>query len=587
MFRRFSWLAVLPALALLVSCTDRPQRPSISAPPASPRTDITVYTCDPARIAELALMLVPVPIEDPPLDLNGSTTTILSLTPTQLALAQSLVVKLAGVLADDRILAQLRDPGTPTKAAAIGELLNRLFVCVQLPPPGDIGSAYSPGGGAAVVGSGGGTLLTRDGTAAFVVPAGALTTDVLLTIAPLPGLAITKTCLPQGLSQYNQCYNFSVSPSTAFTLPVTLAMCTLADAGALYGTPTLDVHNRLRMASVDHVDPTKIVVYDRALTIPLLQCGNAKVVQATPGLGERVFGRRWTRLAGMAAKVTDALSPTVAYAFDGLGCTLQPPGLLTNFTTVDPLVYQTGFETADVPAWTTTGFWHSSTLANLRNTAYPTYVSLAPGDNSNGALPPPFAGTYALWYGQDATGNYAGPLVAGQPAKSGGTSVSSNSGVAVSPPISVPKTTNVVSLAFQSWFEIESVNPHGFDVMTVLVEDLADPTHTRTQVATVNPAADPLGGAAPIPFTSGGFNTPPVWGRINVDLSTYRGKTVLLYFSFGTGDTLYNGFRGWIVDNVAVSIPSTASLSPSMVPVNAIVAPATPSAPAGPRVWHP
>ncbi|GAC1514124.1 MAG: hypothetical protein NVS1B4_01040 [Gemmatimonadaceae bacterium] len=589
-YRALTWAGVsVLSVAILASCNDRPPRPSIAAPQAAPpRADVVTYTCDPARIAELALMLVPVPIDDPPLDLGASTTLVLSLTPTQLALAQSLVIQLAATLADDRVLALLRDPVTPTKTAAIAELINRLFVCVQLPPPGDIASAYTPGGAAAIIGVAGGTVLTRDATAAFVIPAGALPADRLVTIAPLSAAAKAKTCLPQGVPQYNQCYNFSISPSTPVAKAITLAMCTLATISPPFGTPSAAVHERLRMASVDHLDPTKITVYDRVPPPTSLRCENATLVHAEPGLGERMFGQRWTRMAGMLAKVTEVLTPTVAYAFDGLGCLLEPPALLTNFTTVDPVVYQTGFEPADAP-WTTSGFWHASTLAGIRNTAVPTYVTLAAGDGSNGYLPAPFAGSYALWYGEDATGNFAGPLLANQPLKSGGTSVAPNSGVAASPAIAVPNTTNAIRLGLQSWYEIESVNPVNFDIMNVQVEDLADPTHARTVVARLNPAVLP-GGSAPVPFTSGGFNVPPVWQRKTIDLSAYRGKTVRLYANFGTGDALYNGFRGWLIDDLSVTVASLTPLLTSTVPLSAAVVPDAPAAPAAaatPRVWRP
>jgi hypothetical protein len=136
------------AAAALVSCRDRVTQPSDALQPLV-RSDITIPGCQVGRIDVLARALLPNP--DPDFSLQQSLAVVLNLTPTQLKIAQALAVKLAATLADDRILAKLRDPLlTPpmTKAQAISELVNLLFGCVQLTPPGDISGAYTPGGGA-------------------------------------------------------------------------------------------------------------------------------------------------------------------------------------------------------------------------------------------------------------------------------------------------------------------------------------------------------------------------------------------------------------------------------------------------------
>jgi hypothetical protein len=566
-------LAALAAVAL-AACQDRPTQPTGIVEPLV-RSDVTIPGCQVGRIGTLAYALLPVSSRNPPFDLRQSLTVVLYFTPTQLKLAQSLALTLAAALADDRILAILRDPVlTPpeTKAQAISELVNLLFGCVQLTPPGDISGAYSPGGGAKIIGPSGGDLITRDGSAAIRVPPNAVTSNHLFAISPNSALALAHQCLPGNAAgipngTYNQCYDYTVTPAQTapFAFPVRIVMCTLAEVGADPATPSLAVHERLRIAAPDHTDPTKIRVYDRKPDPFGLNCHNLRVASQA-GVGERIFGPSWTRLASIVEKVTEPFAPKPAYAFDGVGADAP---LITPHTTIDPVAFQTGFEASDA-AWTTSGFWHASSLTRLLeggvstpivNSAYPTYVALGAGDGSNGALPAPFSGSGAMWYGQDATGNYSGGLAPGQPANSGGTSLVANSGRASSPTFSIPNTVNPVWFTFRTWYEIESQNPSSFDLMDVQVEDMATPG-TYATITRLNPVADPTTTPrANLPFTSGGFNTVPVWVPMALDLSAYRGKTIRLHLSFATGDMLYNGFRGWIVDQISVKIASELGAS--------------------------
>jgi hypothetical protein len=208
-----------------------------------------------------------------------------------------------------------------------------------------------------------------------------------------------------------------------------------------------------------------------------------------------------------------------------------------------------GFETAS--GWTEGGFWHRSTLAGIINQAFTDgLVSLAPNDGSAGAMPAPFAGTYSYWYGTEGgadNGNYIGPR-SGNNANgslSGGESTVANAGTLSSPAFIVPADG---VLRFETWWEIESVDAHIFDLMTVRVEEVGVGT---TDLGTLNPAVD-ANGTANQPFTTNGFNTAPGWIGVGQSLSAYAGKTVKLHFDFNTGDINYNGFRGWLLDNVRV-----------------------------------
>jgi hypothetical protein len=298
-------------------------------------------------------------------------------------------------------------------------------------------------------------------------------------------------------------------------------------------------------------------------------------------------------------RVTRPFRPTVAYAIDGVGCVLSALDGFTDFTTVDPVAFESGFEVgetrvgplpgsaAEPVSWGATGFWSPASLMGITNGAATAgLVSLAPNDLSNGALPGPFSGSSSMWFGEAATGNYAGPLA---DASAGGTSAAAQQGRATSPYFSIPNLSNQVVLSFRSWFEIESVNPSSYDQMRVFVEDSV--SGASTMLLLLNPPSDP-GGSASLPYTSGGFNSAPVWAPFLLDMSLFAGKNVRLVFDFGTRDPLYNGFRGWLVDEVKV-----AALTPTPIAGPGFAAPArfTPSqarslsaAPVpGARVWRP
>ncbi|MEP7228222.1 MAG: hypothetical protein ABI785_12720, partial [Gemmatimonadales bacterium] len=221
--------------------------------------------------------------------------------------------------------------------------------------------------------------------------------------------------------------------------------------------------------------------------------------------------------------------------------------------------FSDGFE-AETPAWSFPGtsFWNISTLRTggvpIRNAAVPGgFVSLAPGDLSNGDLPAPLSGNFALWYGNSAitnpsTGNFIGTQISGDALLSGGTSTASNTGDAQSPVFSIPASAPAAVLRFDTWFEIEGVNPDGFDIMSIWVKEGV----TETFVGALNPSS-PGVGESDKPFTTQGYDLAPAWQQRAFDLSSFKGKTISLIFRFETRDPAYNGFRGWVVDNVKVN----------------------------------
>ena len=227
-------------------------------------------------------------------------------------------------------------------------------------------------------------------------------------------------------------------------------------------------------------------------------------------------------------------------------------------------VFSDDFETNT--AWTATGFWHRQPNAVIRNQAVPDYVTLPPGDASDGRIPDAFSGSHCWWYGDPATGNYLGTQASGDTPLSGGRSTQSNAGTLTSPPISLSGVTNP-ELTFMAWYEIESQNPNstGYDLM--IVKASTDDGSTFIELMRLNPYADPtVANRAPLAYTSGGFNQPANWIPVTVDLSAFVGESVRLQFEFDTRDPNFNGFRGWFIDSVSVQEPLSVTSAGRRLP---------------------
>lgn len=216
---------------------------------------------------------------------------------------------------------------------------------------------------------------------------------------------------------------------------------------------------------------------------------------------------------------------------------------------------------------------HSSGLGIVNQAYTDGYVQLATGDTSSGAVPDPSQGSQAYWYGSAQStdnstvfGAIQGNFLDNQEESfafelDGGTSNSLdgwNEGELISPSIDLTSVSasTPVSLVFDTFWEIESVNPNssGFDVM-IVEYSLDDGATWETTQARLNPLSDPQDTVerAPIPYSNTGYNSPPAWVQQEaIPLVGVQGETIRLRFTFSTEDNLYNGFRGWLIDNVIV-----------------------------------
>ena len=214
--------------------------------------------------------------------------------------------------------------------------------------------------------------------------------------------------------------------------------------------------------------------------------------------------------------------------------------------------------------------WHiHSKGLNLQNQSFlNTLVQLAPNDISNGSIPDPADGNKAFWYGDgNSTDSALGSFIDGTyetntSTDSGGTSIYSNSATLTSPSIDLSNATGSVNLSFKTWWEIESVNPNanGYDIMTIAVS--SDDGETWRDLARLNPLSDPETGNVnrhPIPFSNTGYNSAPQWQDqdaitlVDSNGDSLAGNIIKVRYRFETVDGLYNGFRGWMVDDIEIN----------------------------------
>lgn len=198
----------------------------------------------------------------------------------------------------------------------------------------------------------------------------------------------------------------------------------------------------------------------------------------------------------------------------------------------------------------------------IKNNLVDVAVSLAPNDASKGLVPVPPQGKYAYWYGDVASGNFIGELHSTHvdndqgSLMNGGQSVSHNYGTLESPVINLSQVQAPISLSFKTWWEIEAVNPNnnGFDLMDIQVS--TDGGQSYKTLARLNPLSDPQTTVwlAPLPFTNFGFNVAPSTSQQEaISLDELAGQAnVRLKFEFRTVDQLYNGFRGWMLDDIVI-----------------------------------
>ncbi len=234
--------------------------------------------------------------------------------------------------------------------------------------------------------------------------------------------------------------------------------------------------------------------------------------------------------------------------------------------TIVTVPWSEDFETGGAD-WTTSGFFHvlsdPQTHEVLNPTVNPFMVSLP----DEGFLPLAHSGSHTLWYGEEATGSFIGAdFDTAQGSHSGGTSTVPNTGWAISPEIDMSNLADA-TLTFWTWWEIEGVDVPWFDVMHVEASTDGGLTWSPVGSGQLNPLDD-VNANAHVGYSSGGVGEPGLWVHHAFTMTEFTGGSCWIRFRFDTVDQLYNGFRGWLIDDVSVSgdpafVPDISHLQPN------------------------
>jgi len=225
-----------------------------------------------------------------------------------------------------------------------------------------------------------------------------------------------------------------------------------------------------------------------------------------------------------------------------------------------PVPYFEDFEGASA-GWTTWPYtmycqWQwmlDPELIAVHDTIYGSMVEL--GDPRPAYLPEPHSGNACFWYGSPENGTFIGnpfdmdPL--GGAYHSGGNSFEDHGGTLTSP-LFETSTLSRIMFSFWTWWEVECIDIDNFDSMAV---DLStDGGATWEALFGLNPPFSRLPGWEHWQaYSSGGYLAPGIWIKWTYFLdSEVSGHDIMLRFRFETEDGLYNGFRGWFVDDIYV-----------------------------------
>ena len=208
-----------------------------------------------------------------------------------------------------------------------------------------------------------------------------------------------------------------------------------------------------------------------------------------------------------------------------------------------------GFESG-ADAWSASGQWRIQSAPQaiaVSPAINPLLVSLADA----GFLPAPTEGASVAWFGEPATGSYCGSGFAAvrQSPKNGCTSAAPQRGSLTSPEFSLAGYSQAF-LEFDTWWEIEAVNADSADQMHVQVS--GDGGASWNTVKTLNPADSPWGGVHQA-YGNDGARSSGAWERVRANISSAAGNAgARVRLVFDTVDARRNGFRGWLVDRLAV-----------------------------------
>jgi len=207
----------------------------------------------------------------------------------QTALAQSTFVDFVGFGAAQAAAGALLDPNDaapPTTESALATLVNDVADEAGLAVPDVPSGAFTADGAAAVVDGSGGTVVTPNGSAGVMIPAGALSGKTLITIERIPESGDPEDHdgpLPTSLDQYPRFYRIETFPAgVTLTQAGVVGLCVVDPPDPF--APDPQIAARLRIAHPHPDDPQSIEILPLA-DAPFLDCDEpaGSLSPASPG----------------------------------------------------------------------------------------------------------------------------------------------------------------------------------------------------------------------------------------------------------------------------------------------------------------
>lgn len=236
------------------------------------------------------------------------------------ATAEAKAFELTSLTLTEHGAARLR-PGTT--GADLDALITQVFTTAGLPAPPLETSSFGPEGIVAVIPVGGGTFTSANQRAGLSVPAGAITSPVLLVADRLPDASVYTPGngpLPTSLDQWPLFYQFTLTPSITFSADAIIGLCQVTESGNPFYV-TDEVLARLQLAHPNPATPSTIELLVR-VDAPFLDCdgvtanavrGAMNVLARRPGIGGRV--RKFSPFG--------AVDPVVDAGTGQIGATLE------------------------------------------------------------------------------------------------------------------------------------------------------------------------------------------------------------------------------------------------------------------------
>ncbi len=175
------------------------------------------------------------------------------------------------------------------------------------------------------------------------------------------------------------------------------------------------------------------------------------------------------------------------------------------------------------------------------------------GDPSPASLPSARSGRNCWWYGNPENGTFIGePFDHFSGLHSGGESYEDHGGYLTSPLFETSALSSI-TFSFWTWWEVECIDINQFDMM--IIQASSDAGATWETLNWLNPPFSRLPGWDEWEgYSSGGWLEPGIWIRWTYFLEPeWTGHDIMVRFEFDTRDMLYNGFRGWMIDDFYIS----------------------------------